>query len=173
MYLSPWMKCVVDLPQPSLEHVRVDLRRREVRVPQHGLDRAQIRSSFEQVRRKGVPQYVRAQMGLNTGRRSIVLQNLPKRASAEAPGPALADEEPRWIFFHHEFRPGFRDITPDPADGDIAQWHDPFFIALSKALHVPLIQANVGDSQVDELRDTEARGIQHLDERAVAQPSWA
>ena len=58
--LRTGMKAVVDRPQPRLEHVRVDLRRRQVGVAEHHLDRPEIRAAVEQMRREGMPQHVRA-----------------------------------------------------------------------------------------------------------------
>ena len=55
------MKSVVDRPQARLEHVRINLRRRQVGVAQHHLDGAQVGTAIEQMRRKRMPQHVRAQ----------------------------------------------------------------------------------------------------------------
>ncbi len=46
------MEPVVDLPQARLEHVRVDLRRRQIGMPEHGLDRPEVGAAIEQVGRK-------------------------------------------------------------------------------------------------------------------------
>ena len=45
--LRPRMKTVVHGAHPLLEHVRVDLRRRQIRVPEHHLNRAQVRAALE------------------------------------------------------------------------------------------------------------------------------
>jgi len=47
------------LAQSTPAHVRIYFGGREVRMPQHHLDRTQIRSPFEQIRRKSMAQYVR------------------------------------------------------------------------------------------------------------------
>jgi hypothetical protein len=39
--------------------VRVDLRRRDVGMPKHFLDRAQVRAAFEQMRREGMSERMR------------------------------------------------------------------------------------------------------------------
>src|SRR6266545_1834534 len=72
------VKFVVDRSQARLEHVRVNLRRRQVRVPEHHLDRAQIRAPFQQVRREGVPQDVRADIAGDARLDAVVLQHLPE-----------------------------------------------------------------------------------------------
>src|ERR1041385_863700 len=58
---SAWVEAVVDPAEPRLEHVRVDLRGRQIGVPEHQLDRAQVGAVLEQVRGERVAQDVRAQ----------------------------------------------------------------------------------------------------------------
>ena len=63
------VEAIVDRPQPRLEHVRVDLRRRQIGVAEHHLDRAQIGAAFEQMRRERMAQDVRAERAA-AGRRA-------------------------------------------------------------------------------------------------------
>jgi hypothetical protein len=49
----------VDVPAAAVAHVRVQLRRREVGVPEHLLDAAQVRAPLEQVGRERVAQEMR------------------------------------------------------------------------------------------------------------------
>jgi hypothetical protein len=44
------MKRVVHLPEPGLQNVRVDLRRRQIRMAEHRLNRAKVGAALEQVR---------------------------------------------------------------------------------------------------------------------------
>ena len=53
------MKLLVNAAQVFAVNVRVDLRRRDVDVAEHLLDRTQVGTAFEQVRGEGVPQRVR------------------------------------------------------------------------------------------------------------------
>src|SRR6185312_8226095 len=46
-YLLPGMKLVVRRTQPRFEHVRVDLSRRQVGVPEHHLNHPQVGAAFE------------------------------------------------------------------------------------------------------------------------------
>lgn len=46
------MKGLVDLAEPRLEHVGVNLCRGQVRMAQHHLNGAQVGATFEQVRRE-------------------------------------------------------------------------------------------------------------------------
>jgi hypothetical protein len=52
--LSPsplsWMKLPVDCLEPGTIDMSIDLRRRDIGVAQHRLDRSQVGASFKQVR---------------------------------------------------------------------------------------------------------------------------
>ena len=61
------MKLVVRGAQPRLQHMRVNLRRRQVGVAEHHLDHPQVRAALEQVRRERVPQDVRAEVARDAG----------------------------------------------------------------------------------------------------------
>src|SRR5436305_1372671 len=53
------MRSVVQLATPPIGYVRIELGRRQIRVSEHLLDRAEVGAPFEQVRREGVAQQVR------------------------------------------------------------------------------------------------------------------
>ena len=52
------MVSLVNLLQPLLQYVRIDLRRRNITVPQHKLDGTQVSSPFEKMRGERVPDQV-------------------------------------------------------------------------------------------------------------------
>src|SRR5690242_359698 len=54
-----WVRLEVQLPAPPIGYVGVELRRREVRVSQHLLHRAEVGATFEQVCGERVPQEMR------------------------------------------------------------------------------------------------------------------
>ena len=62
-----WVEPLVHAAQPCFQHVRVDLRRRQIGVPEHHLDRAQVGAAIEKVRRERVPEDVRADRRTNAG----------------------------------------------------------------------------------------------------------
>jgi hypothetical protein len=72
------MVLVVDSAQPSLEDVRIDLCRREIGVPEHDLDGAEIGAALEQMRSKGMAQYVRTQLARDPGLRPIAFEDFPE-----------------------------------------------------------------------------------------------
>src|SRR5262245_51346889 len=57
----PWMEPIVDRAHPRLEHMRVDLRGRQVSVAEHHLDGAEIGAAVEEVRRERMTHDVRAE----------------------------------------------------------------------------------------------------------------
>src|SRR5262245_3141847 len=75
------MVLVIDLAQSRLEHVRINLRRRQVGVTEHGLDRAQIGAALEQMGRERMPQHVRAEMRAYAGLHAVALEQPPESAS--------------------------------------------------------------------------------------------
>ena len=54
------MMVVQRFAQSGPHDVRIDLRRRDVGMPQHGLHAAQVRPAFQQMRGEAVPEHVRA-----------------------------------------------------------------------------------------------------------------
>src|SRR2546421_9899592 len=46
------VKAIIDRSQPRFEDVRVDLRRRQIRVPEHQLDRAEVGAALEEMSRE-------------------------------------------------------------------------------------------------------------------------
>src|SRR4029453_12825464 len=59
--LLPRMELVVYRVQSCFQHVRIDLGRRQVGVPEHDLNGSKVGAPLEQVRRERVSQNMRAQ----------------------------------------------------------------------------------------------------------------
>src|SRR4029450_6591678 len=76
------MEAVVDGAQPRLEHVSVNLCRREIRVTEHQLTRAQVRTTLEQMGRKRVSHDVRAERPWEACSPAIRFQDLPESYAA-------------------------------------------------------------------------------------------
>src|SRR5215204_4746518 len=58
--------------------VRIDLRRRDVRMPKHFLDRSQIGASLEQMGRKRMAERVRRHVLVDAGALDVFAQDLPR-----------------------------------------------------------------------------------------------
>jgi hypothetical protein len=54
------MEPIIDRTETCFEDVRVDLRRREIGMAEHHLNRAQVGATLEEVRGERVPKHVRA-----------------------------------------------------------------------------------------------------------------
>ena len=76
---------LVQLPQPLTRDVGVDRRRRDVRVAQQHLHRAQVGAVVQQVRRKGVSQRVGRQRRMDAGRLRVFWESLGCRVLAMSP----------------------------------------------------------------------------------------
>jgi hypothetical protein len=87
------MELVVNPAQPFAADVGVDLCRRDLAVPEHQLDGPEVGPALEEVRREGVPQDVRADLGGDPGRPGVPLQEFPKSLPRER--AAAAGEEQR------------------------------------------------------------------------------
>src|SRR5260370_36654425 len=82
---------LVDFFQALLDHVSVNLCCRNISVPQHELNGAQIRSPFQQMCGKAVTEFMRSEASAQTQLDSVIVQDLPDRDSAEpAAGPRQA-----------------------------------------------------------------------------------
>ena len=72
----------MDLFETTAFDVCVNLRRRDIGMTEHCLDRAQVGPALEQMRRKGMPQHVRRDCFRNTGAARSLAKQLPERLSA-------------------------------------------------------------------------------------------
>ena len=148
-------RAVVDAAQPAGVHVAVDLRRRERGVSEQLLDRAQVGTALEQVRREGVAEAVRMR------------QDSADRARVE-PAAARREEE-RVLRTACELRPGLAEIAPEHVRGLLAERHDALLAALAAHAHELLVEVHVAEIEADGLGAAQPAGVRQLDERPVAQ----
>src|SRR5262245_30364735 len=90
----PRMTSLVYRSQARFENVRVDLSRRQIRMAEHHLDRAEVRSAFEQVRRERMPHDMRAQRRPDVGLTPVLLEQFPETDAAQR-AAARVHEQPR------------------------------------------------------------------------------
>jgi hypothetical protein len=110
----------INLFQALLDHVRVNLSRGNIRVTQHELDRAEVRTPFEKVRGKTVAQLVRRETSAQTQAHSIIVQDLPNANAAESPADPRQKEDlivRRRTRRPGEFRTPLREVLLDGLDG--------------------------------------------------------
>src|SRR5579884_2866725 len=87
------MVLVDGAPQPRSHYVRVDLRRRDIRVTQHGLHASQVRSTLQQVGSEAVTNNVRRQLAGDACFPAISAQKLPETLPAQATAPACYEQK--------------------------------------------------------------------------------
>ena len=68
------MRRVIGLFQAIGREMGINLRRDEVGMPKQFLDTAQVRSGIEQMRRVAVPEFMRAEMRIQTSQGQILFQ---------------------------------------------------------------------------------------------------
>src|SRR5437764_15088209 len=74
----PRVEPIVHGAQPRLENVRINLRGRQIGVAQHHLNRAQVGTPLEQVRRKRMAHDVWPEHVRPTGGAPVAFQELPE-----------------------------------------------------------------------------------------------
>ena len=78
----PRVMRLVDFLQALLDHMRVNLRRCNLSVPQHELDGAQIGPPLQKMRGKAVTKFMRSQPSAQTQLDAVIMQYLPDRDAA-------------------------------------------------------------------------------------------
>src|SRR5258708_13366256 len=109
-----WMITPVHAAQILPIHVRVYLRRGDVRVPQHLLHRPQICAALEQVRCEGMPQRMRRNVLGDSRSLDVAVQDLPPAHARQGP-PARVEKENTLPLTLLDPRPGPALAPPPPA----------------------------------------------------------
>src|SRR2546423_13306976 len=158
----------IQLAPPAIGYVRVELRRGEVRVPEHLLDAPQVGSALEQVRCEGVAKEVRVDpLGLEPGLRSKPAQDQERACPRE--GAAAGVQEEVGPVAAVEGGPPARQIAAYSLRGAPADRDDPLLAALADAADESSVEVDGALLEPHRLADPEARAVQELDERAVAE----
>src|SRR5215208_1399869 len=174
----------VDVEQLRRVDVRVALCRGELHVAEELLDRAQVSAAFEQVRRKRMPQGVRADPEPSaTGRHVTCDQSLD--AAASQTRPAKVDEQ-RLALGSGRRAEGFgggsggsgltavakRCAVGEPRPNGIlsgaVERHEPFLCALAHHTHHPRAQVHFLQIDADQLAETKTGRVEQLEDCAIA-----
>src|SRR2546428_10717155 len=151
----PRVEAIVDRAQPRLEHVRVDLRRREIGVAEHHLNRAQIGAAFEQMRCEGMPHDVRAERTRQAPLTPVPFEDLPEADARQRAAPRVDKQDlanpARSANGANQLRPRLAMVPANPVRGLLADWNQPLLTALPYARHVLLIEVEIGQPDADEL----------------------
>ena len=160
----------VRVPPAPVGDVRVSLSRREVRVTEHLLDRAQVGPSLQQVRRERVAQQVGMDAARLEPRPVGELAEDQERPRARQRATTGVEEEigsvaPVEVGASHREVPPKR-LCSRPADG-----HDALLAALPDDAHEPTLEIDPALREPYRLRHPKARAVEELDERLVAHRS--
>jgi len=158
----------VDVAAASIRDVGVALRRPEIRMPEHLLHGAQVRSSLEEMCRERMAQEVRMDAsGLEAGTVGELAQD-EERAGARERSASRVQEELRPIAAV-EVRPPEGEIAAHCLCRGTPEWDEPLLSALSEHAHHALLERDAVLLQPDRLGDTQTGAVQELHERPVAQ----
>src|ERR1700760_3354702 len=124
------MRAEVRVLQALRREVRVDLRRREIRMAEHLLQRTQIAAAREQMRRERVAQRVRAHPRLETCAARVPLDDLVETLARQSRAPAV-DEQLRLAARAEQRRAPARAVDAERGDRLAPDRHEPFLRALA------------------------------------------
>ena len=162
------MRREVRLAAATVGDVRVQLRRRQVGVPEHLLDRAEVGAAFEEVRGEGVAQQVRVDaLGLEPGHGGEPAQDEERPRARERAAPRVEEELGPVALV--EIRASVREVPAERVDGLASDRDDAFLRALAESPDEPVLEVDRGAVEPDRLAHAQARAVEELDERAVAQ----
>src|SRR6266540_2736383 len=158
----------VHLAPAAVGHVGVELGGREIGMAEHLLDAAQVGSAFEQVRGEGVPEQVRMHApGLEPGFRGEPAQDEERARARE--WPSLGIEKELRPVSAVQVRPAPGEVTLQSLDCLAAHRHEPFPVTLPDAPHKAQVEVHPGLVEADGLAYPQARSVEQLDERTVAE----
>ena len=138
----------------------VNLRRGKIAVSQQHLHHAQIGAMVQQMRRKGVTQYVRRQLfTVDTRQCGVMLDAMPERLPRHLLGALAREqdvdrrtvEQPRTAVLQVRFQPVHRLFT---------QRYQPFLVTFTYHAHHALTQADIAHRQANQFRNAQAGSIQ-------------
>src|SRR6266852_3658893 len=143
----------VNLLQPFLDHVGINLRSGNVRMAEHKLDRPQIGATLQKVRRKTMPKHMRLDGPAQTCTPPVRRQNLPDTDAAERASPAIYKKRRTagGFAFTAQLRPGQAEILFNHAERFASHGHDAFLVALPDAAYAAHLGVQVRDPQADQL----------------------
>lgn len=153
--------------QVILFHVRVDLGRSDAGVPEQFLDGPQVGAAGQEVGSEGVPQRVRTDAGVDARRQRALTQD-PEDAVAVQGTAGSGEEEP---ITRTAVEDGATAFEPrlDCLGCRSAQRDPPLLAPLAHAPDQAVGEANVFQGPVRRLLHAGSRGVERLEQRAVAQ----
>src|ERR1700687_139629 len=157
----------VNLLQPFLDDVGVNLGGRNVGMPEHELHGPEVRSPLEQMRGKTVPQHVRRKSHAHARLPSIGREYFPHADTTQLRAAAIHEQRGTTGDFAEQLRPGAAEILFDDGERLLANGNNAFLVAFADAANTADLGVEIGDAQPSELRYTQAGRVQNLEHGAV------
>jgi hypothetical protein len=158
----------VRLAPASIRNMGVELRRAEVGVAEHLLDAAEVGAALQQVRGERVAEEVRVDpLGVEPGLRRQAPEDEERAGPCER--SALGVEEELGPVAAVEVRPPAAEVAAQRLDRLAAERDDALLVPLPHATDRATLEVDAAPLEADRLADAQARAVQELDERAVAQ----
>src|SRR5215210_8139991 len=149
-------------------HVRVELGRGEIGVPEHLLDAAQVGASLEEMSGERVAQQMRVHPFRLEARLAGELAQDQERARARERA-TLGVEEELGAVSAVEMWAAVRQITTQCLRGLPADRDDALLAALADRADEAVVQVDAAALETDRLADPEAGAVQELDQSVVAE----
>src|SRR6185369_13521239 len=142
----PWMVPVIRRSQVQVGDVRVDLRRRNITVPEQRLDRTRISTVLQQMRGEAVPQRVWRNI-FNAYFFRVSLDHGPRNLSCERPAPIQKNKRGTSLAVTSLHRR----ILLQPVNRALPERHAPFLVSFAVTHNETRHQIHVRLFQSDEL----------------------
>src|SRR6267143_617955 len=146
----------VNLLQPLLDNVGVDLRCRNIRVAKHQLNGSQIRAALEQVCGETMPQHVRGQRHSQFRPAPVRGENFPDAYAAQLPPPPVEEQRRTARRLADELRPRVTKILFHHAERLASHGNNALFVTFADATHTTDFGVEIRDAQSNEFRDPQA-----------------
>ena len=153
--------------EPFLINMRVDLRRRDVRMAEHLLDHAEVGTVVEEVRGKGVPQQVWMHAITQTSVFGPLLDDLINPRSGE--DSAVDGKEDMALRLRpYQSWPRMCEVGADRLTGRSAYWRQACFVAFTRHANPAFLQAQVFQSGLHKFGQTQTASIEEFQDGPVA-----
>jgi len=141
--------------------VRVNLRRGNIGVAEHGLDRAQIGASFEQVGGKGMAQRMRLHFFVDARQQGVTTNELPETLAGHRFSRTIRENK-RARFSFEQFRSNHGHILRQLFARPLAERHSSYLGALAFYGDLIPLEADSLGLQLHQLRHAQAGRIKQL-----------
>ena len=147
----------MNLLQPLVFHVRVNLGGGDIDVTQHHLHGPQIGAMFQQMRSERMAQHVAGKSACECRLAPPAAGEWSKNFAASWPPPPPGHEQRRCRATFQQDRSYFPAIGHQLLTSDFADGHQALFVAFAGGLHVPDFHVHRREGKRDQLRDPEGR----------------